>query len=347
MSQPRKMLISSFTLRNGNLVTPLLSCYLQPWPIVTKNTALLSIFQKKCFKSFVQSAVNARRQGDEYPNSSVVAETMKLLATSSYVYQIMDRGQHTVTKYLSDEKTHAAINSKLFKKLDHMNNSLYEVELAKPQTEHKEPIIVGFSILQHAKLRLLELYYNFFTKIFDVTKFEELEKDTDSLYLALAEKELELCIKPEMRAEWHRLQSNDCISSFTADAVANFFPRTCCLEHKQLDKRKPGLFEEEFRCTEMLCLCSKTCCCYDVTSIQLRFSSKGLNKRVLEQSADGPLEKYRRVLNEKVSATSNNRGCRTKGQSVATYEQVNNGVSYFYPQQKVESDGIRTQPLNL
>ena len=149
----------------------------------------------------MQSAVEAKRQGDENPNSSVVAETMKLLANSSYGYQIMDRSRHTVTKYLSDKKTHAANNSKLFKKLDHVNNSLYEVELAKAQIEHKEPIIVGFFILQYAKLRMLELYCNFFTRFCDVKKFEELEKDTDSLYLALAEKELEDCMRPEMRAE--------------------------------------------------------------------------------------------------------------------------------------------------
>ena len=106
---------------------------------------------------------------------------MKLLANSSYGYQIMDVSRHTVTKYLTDEKTHAAINSKLFKKLDHVNNSLYEVELAKSQIEHKEPIIVSFFILQYAKLRMLELYYNFLTRFCDVNKFEELEMDTDSL----------------------------------------------------------------------------------------------------------------------------------------------------------------------
>ena len=61
--------------------------------------------------------------------------------------------------------------------------------------------------------------------------------DTDSLYLALAEKELEDCIKPEMKAEWQRLRSNDCVDNFAADAVANFFPRTCCAKHKQHDKR--------------------------------------------------------------------------------------------------------------
>ena len=79
----------------------------------------------------------------------------------------------------------------------------------------------------------------------------------------------------------------------------------------------------------MLCLCGKTYCCYDVTSKKFKFSSKGLNKRVLEQSGDGPLEKYRRVLNEKVNVTSNNRGFRTSNHSVATYERVKKGLSCF------------------
>ena len=79
---------------------------------------------------------------------------MKFLANSSYGYQIMDRSPHTVTKYLSEEKTHAAIYIELFKKRDYVNNPLYEVEIAKAQIEHKEPIIVGLFIIQYAKLRL-------------------------------------------------------------------------------------------------------------------------------------------------------------------------------------------------
>ena len=206
-------------------------------------------------------AVDARRQGGENHSSSVVAETMKLPGNSSYGYHIMDRNRHTVTRYLSDDKTHAAICSKLFLKLDQVNTSLYEVQLAKVQIEHKESTIVGLFILQYAKLRKLELYYNFFTRICDVDKFEELEMDTDSLYPALAEKELKDCIRPEMRTEWQRLRSKDCVDIFTADAVANFFRRTCCVKHKEHDKREPGLFKEELRCTAMLCLRSNTYCC--------------------------------------------------------------------------------------
>ena len=244
------------------------------------------------------------------------------------------------------KKTHAVINSNLFKMLDHVNNSLYEVEIAKAQIEHKEPIIVGFFILQYAKLRMLELYYNFSTRLCDVNKFEELEMDTYSLYLALTEKELEDCTRPEMRAEGQRLRSNDCVDNFTAEAVAIVFPQTC-VKHKQHDKREPGLFKEKFRCREMLCLCSKIFHCHNVTSNEHKFNSKGLNKRVVEQIGDGPVEKYRRFMNEKVKVISNIRGFRTNNHSVATYEQVKKDLSYFYSKRKVENDGIHTEPLNL
>ena len=39
---------------------------------------------------------------------------------------------------------------KFFKRLDHINDQLYEVEMTKAEIEHREPIIVGFLILQYA-----------------------------------------------------------------------------------------------------------------------------------------------------------------------------------------------------
>ena len=139
------------------------------------------------------------------------------------------------------KKTHATNVGKLFNKLDQVNNSLYDVELAKTQIEYKEPIFVKFFIFQNAKLRMLELYYICFTKLCDVDKFKDLEIDTASLYLALAGKEKEDCIRPERKAGWQSLRSNDCVDRFTANAVANFFPRACYVEHKHHDKREPGI----------------------------------------------------------------------------------------------------------
>ena len=97
------------------------------------------------------------------------------------------------------------------------------------------------------------------------------------------------------------MRENDCRDYFSADEKSNFFPRTCCSINKKYDKREPGHLKEEFRCREMLYLCSKKNCRYGNKSDKFKFSSKGLNKRNLEDSGDGPMAKYRRMLNEAVS----------------------------------------------
>ena len=346
LCQPRKMLISSYFLEKGTLIPPLLLFYLDLVLVCKKIYRFVEYIPVKCFNNIVQSAVNARREGDENSNSSVVAETRKLLANSSYGYQITDRSRHTVTKCLSDETTHEVINLKFFKRLDHINDQLYEVELAKTEIEHREPIIVGLFILQYAKLTMLELYYNFFRRFRDVNKFEELEMDTDSLHLALSEKELYDCIPAESKAEWELMRTEDCRVDFTANATTKFFPRNCCTKHMKQDKREPGFFKEECRCTEMLCLCSKTYCCYDSNSKKNKLSSKGLNKRTLKDCGDGPMANYRKVLDEFINVTSTNRGYRAV-HSVAAYEQTKKGLSYFYPKRIVDADGIHTRPLNF
>ena len=91
----------------------------------------------KCFNNFIQSAMNAGRKGGKNPNSSVVAETLKLLANSSFVYQIKDRSRHTVTKYLSLEKTRGVIINKMFKRLGFINDQLYEMELSSHKLNSK------------------------------------------------------------------------------------------------------------------------------------------------------------------------------------------------------------------
>ena len=98
MVQTRRMPISSFILTDGTIITPLLLFYLQLGLVCKKIHRFVQYTPRKRFDNFVQSAVDARRQGDGNQKSSVVAETMKLLANSSYGYQIMDRSRHTVTK---------------------------------------------------------------------------------------------------------------------------------------------------------------------------------------------------------------------------------------------------------
>ena len=88
--------------------------------------------------------------------------------------------------------------------------------------------------------------------------------DTDSFYLALAEKELEDCFRLEMRADRQSLRSNDCVNSFTANAVASFFacPNTNNIIRETLASSRNK--SDVHGC--YVAVVSKTCYCYDITS---------------------------------------------------------------------------------
>ena len=216
--------------------------------------------------------------------------------------------------------------------------------MLKSSIEHRETILVDFFILQYAKLRILELHYNFLDIFGDVNNFEELKMDTDLIYLGFLEEYLYDCIQPDKRAAWEKMREIDCRDFFKAVAKHNIFSRSCCSTHKEHAKQEP-FFEESFRCTEMLCLHSKTYCCYDNNSDKFKFSSKALNKRLLEDSGDGTRAKYSRVFDYAVKVTSTNRGFGIVYHTVATYVQTKKGLRYFYSKRQAQYDGIHTNRL--
>ena len=65
----------------------------------------------------------------------------------------------------------------------------------KLSNEHREPIINEFFVLQYAKLRMLELYYNFFDKLCDV-------KDNKSDKLKLINKALNKRVRQDSGDEF-------------------------------------------------------------------------------------------------------------------------------------------------
>ena len=72
LTQPRRMLIPSFHIKRGTLVSPIILFYLQQGLVCAKIHHFVEYTPLSCFNSFVQSAVNARREGDKNPNSTVL-----------------------------------------------------------------------------------------------------------------------------------------------------------------------------------------------------------------------------------------------------------------------------------
>ena len=115
--------------------------------------------------------------------------------------------------------------------------------------------------------------------------------DTDSLYLALSEEDLEDILLPEKRNEWEAIRSRNCTDSFTANATDNFFTGTYYKAHKKHDNEKSRKYLKKNLGFPKY---SKTFRCYDRKSNKYKFSSKGLIKGTLEDCGNGPMSKYRK-----------------------------------------------------
>ena len=121
---------------------------------------------------------------------------------------------------------------------------------------------------------------------------------------------------------------------FFSELNNNFFPRTCYAKRKKHKRREHRLIREEFHCTDMICLCSKTYCCYDSQSNKFKFSSKKLNDRTFQDCDDGIMTKHRKALEEINKVTSTKKEFRTIQYAVFTYEQTKKGLLFFHPKTK-------------
>ena len=109
----------------------------------------------------------------------------------------------------------------------------------------------------------------------------------------------------------------------------------------------PGLFKVEFEGDKIISLCSKSYCtelfATEKSTSQVKFSMKGVNKGQFEN----PMSHYEQVLNTKENFRACNQGIQAKDQSIMTYKQNKNPLTYFYPKHKVLKDGHSTVPLDI
>ena len=103
----------------------------------------------------------------------------------------------------------------------------------------------------------------------------------------------------------------------------------------------------------MVALTSKTYICFEnnnseasVTSqreMNIKLASKGLSKSLNHLTK----KQYLDVLETMTCGGGINRGFKTDGKQVVTYEQRRDALPYLYIKRKVGSDGITTEPIDL
>ena len=78
---------------------------------------------------------------------------------------------------------------KIFKGLKSINDQFNDVEWATSGNGLEGPIFLDFLTLHYAKLRMLEIYFNFVRNFCGTDNYEKVEVDIDSLYLAQSEED--------------------------------------------------------------------------------------------------------------------------------------------------------------
>ena len=227
---------------------------------------------------------------------------------------------------------------------------MYEVESLKKTITNDQSLQIGLFVYLNAKLHLFQFYYEFMKKFLDPKKYCLIETDTDSIYCALAEKNIDLCVKPEFKKEYfiQKLEwmpttvCNLHKEDFIAAKMWNteWRPSPCCQEQLKYLKRQPGLFKTEHESEKIVALGPKS-----------YFCSNGANKQISKGVCinQNPLtfDQYQQVLTSNDPLTITNRGFRSRNHQMYSYSQKKRGLSSFYCKRKVLGCGVETVPLDL
>jgi hypothetical protein len=94
----------------------------------------------------------------------------------------MDREKQTNLSFIDDvSKATKRVNNARFMRLEELDSSLFEVEMAKPRITINMPVQLGFFVLSYAKLTMLQFFYDVIDKFVDRQDYELMEMDTGEL----------------------------------------------------------------------------------------------------------------------------------------------------------------------
>jgi hypothetical protein len=162
--KPRRLLVGGMRARQMLIATPLLKWYLEHEMVITKIYHVVEFIPHRCFRDFVREVGDNRRLGDAHPDKAIIGDTSKLHDNSSYGGTIIDQEKFQSITYVQGE-VNAALeaNKPQFKELSTLldEDEHFEVEKSKEKLDLNFPIQIGYFILQYAKLRMLQFYYNF------------------------------------------------------------------------------------------------------------------------------------------------------------------------------------------
>ena len=190
---------------------------------------------------------------------------------------------------------------------------MYEFESLKKTITNDQSLQIGPFVYLNATLHLFQFYYEFMKKFLDPKKYCLIETDTDSISCALAEKDIDLCVKPQFKKEYF-IQKLEWMSlavcyfhkeDFIAAKMTTmeWRPSPCCQEQLKYLNRQPGLFKTEHESEKIVALGPKSYFCSSSNG-----ANKQISKRVCINQNLLTFDQYQRDLTSHDPLAITNRG---------------------------------------
>ena len=332
LSTPQKMLFASMFAHDQVFITPQLKWFYDQNKF--HNTEVFKIFNitemlefnpKRSFKNFMDQVTADRMSGDTDPSQKIQALISKNIGNASYGKTILNKEKLFNIKYVDEKKSYELMNDPSFIDINEIHPDLFEMKVRNKTIYQDLPKTVGGFVYAFAKLHMVSFYYDFINKFLDPTKFELLQMDTDSLYMALAEEKLADCVKNELKPEFDKIKDT---------WLANPAVKTSL--------RQPGLFKTEFEGVGYVGLNSKSYFC--LGKFENKIGCKGVQKTKRNKLS---MKVYKSVLFGEKPHEVINKGFKSYNGKIYTYAMKKNGLQCFYAKRKVLKDKVHTTTLPI
>ena len=334
LKKPKRAIICSQFGKEVLITSEMGKFFLKKGLKITKIYEFIEFHSQKCFEDLDNRICDARRLGDLNRHPQIAALAAKLTGNSLYSTTLINKDKHRVITYCDDSTVNEEVNNPRFVNLEVVSPGIYKVTSLKKKVIHDLPIQNDLFYL-NAKLTMLRFLYDFLSKFCQKERLSLLECDIDSYYCALAEPDLDDCVKSEKRRELFTEKPNylQLIVAVCENHKQNYIeakvarqewnPEPCCVARQTFMKRVREKFKLEFCSTSMALIAAKSYNCSGPEGD--KWACKGVNTKQNKLTFDD----YFQVLTSDDTLTIANRGLRTKNHSVYCCKQNKRGLLFI------------------
>src|SRR5271157_307033 len=127
--------------------------------VITKIYGVIPAEKRKPFKKFADWVSDERRKGDVDTRYAIIGEGAKIIGNSAYGGTMINKNKFSNVTFCDEKQFNRAKNSYFFTDAEEYDG-IYVVSKRARTVKQDMPIQVAFSVLDDAKLRMLQFYYH-------------------------------------------------------------------------------------------------------------------------------------------------------------------------------------------